>query len=106
MRGSQGLWVVPPGHRSGQQNPGKVEQLTTLVLGQHRHQVKMWGPSVKYKKSRGYSRALNPLSIGSTIKMYSFSNFEVYNTLLFTIITMLCFRSLGLNYLLVASLYL
>lgn len=39
-----------------------------------------------------------------TLKIYSHSNFEVYKMVLLSIITMLCVRSPGLIYLLVASL--
>lgn len=39
------------------------------------------------------------------IKIWSLSNFEVYNTVLLPVITMLYIRSPELNYLLVASLY-
>lgn len=39
------------------------------------------------------------------IKIYCFSTFDVYNTVLLIIITKLCIRYLGLIYLLVASLY-
>ena len=41
-----------------------------------------------------------------TFKIYSLSNFQIYNTVLLTIITMLCITVPGLLYLVTGSLYL
>lgn len=43
--------------------------------------------------------------VAKTIKISSLGNFEVYNTVLSTIITMLCIRSPEFIYLVVASLH-